>query len=249
MFVWRADRFGLSQLHQLRGRVGRGRRQGQVYLLTDPDHPLPEATRKRLSTLVALDRLGAGFAIAARDLDLRGAGDLLGEAQAGHIKLIGIELYQHLLGAALGRIKGEPVDDWTPALNLEVAGWLPGDYIPEPEVRIDLYVRIARASRLEAIDGLADEIEDRFGAPPQPVQDLLALARLRTLARAVGVAKIDAGPAAIALSFRDGLGPSEAIDGDDRLQWKGDRLVLAERSEPGPGRLELLMDLLGRIAG
>ena len=102
---WRADRFGLSQLHQLRGRVGRGRQRGWIYLLTDPGAK-PPATDRRLRTLEALDRVGAGFAISARDLDLRGAGDLLGDAQAGHLRLVGIELYRHLLDRALARCAG-----------------------------------------------------------------------------------------------------------------------------------------------
>jgi len=249
MLVWRADRFGLSQLHQLRGRVGRGRAQGQVHLLTDPVQLPSEATRRRLATLVALDRLGAGFAVAARDLDLRGAGDLLGEAQAGHVKLIGVDLYQHLLGQALRRARGEAVDDWTPVLNLEAAGWLPDDYVPEPEVRLDLYARVARAADPAAVDALADEVEDRFGAPPPPVLDLLALARLRALARLAGVEKVDAGPAAIALSFHGDRAAAAAglVDADGALRWKDERLVLAERSEPGPERLERVAGPLERL--
>ena len=137
MIVWRADRFGLSQLHQLRGRVGRGSRRGQVLLLTDPDDD-DRATRtlKRLRTLEAFDRLGAGFAISARDLDMRGAGDLLGETQAGHMKLIGVDLYQHLLEAALRAARGEAVERWTPELHLGVAGRLPDGWIPEAELRV-----------------------------------------------------------------------------------------------------------------
>jgi transcription-repair coupling factor (superfamily II helicase) len=251
MLVWRPDRFGLSQLHQLRGRVGRGRRQGQVYLLTDPEHPIPEATRKRLSTLIALDRLGAGFAIAARDLDLRGAGELLGDAQAGHVKLIGIELYQHLLGAALRRARGEPVSDWMPVLNLELAGWIPADYVPEPEVRIDLYARAARALDPGAVDALADEVEDRFGVPPVPVATLLALARLRALARLAGVERLDAGPAAVALTFHGSHAKAaqRMVKKANDLEWKGERLVHPVRSEAGEARIALVSALLERLIG
>ena len=110
MIVWRADRFGLAQLHQLRGRVGRGNRRGQVILLTGSDDKIGERTLKRLRTLATFDRLGAGFDISARDLDMRGAGDLLGDDQAGHMRLIGTELYQHLLGNALRQARGETVE-------------------------------------------------------------------------------------------------------------------------------------------
>jgi transcription-repair coupling factor (superfamily II helicase) len=114
MFVWRPDRFGLSQLHQLRGRVGRGRVQGIAYLLADPDDDMSDATRARLSTLEAFDRLGSGLAISARDLDLRGGGDLVGEDQAGHIKMIGAALYQRLLERAVRVARGEvAAAEWT----------------------------------------------------------------------------------------------------------------------------------------
>ena len=153
MIVWRADRFGLSQLHQLRGRVGRGGRRGQVLLLTDPDHPIADHTVKRLRTLEAFDRLGAGFAIAARDLDMRGAGDLVGDEQAGHIKLIGVDLYQFLMTAALRTARGETVERWTPDLNIGAAGTLPAEWIPDPEMRVGLYARLARIEDTAALDG------------------------------------------------------------------------------------------------
>ncbi|MDQ4061081.1 MAG: DEAD/DEAH box helicase, partial [Pseudomonadota bacterium] len=171
ILIWRADRFGLSQLHQLRGRVGRGRLRGVAYLLTDPAAKIGAATEKRLRTLEALDRLGAGFAISARDLDLRGAGDLLGEEQAGHVKLIGVGLYQHFLERALRVARGEaPGDDWSPELNLGLTGLIPEDYVPEAEVRINLYARLARLQRSGEIDAFGDEIEDRFGPMPEAVR-------------------------------------------------------------------------------
>jgi transcription-repair coupling factor (superfamily II helicase) len=133
MIIWRADRFGLAQLHQLRGRVGRGRARGYLMLVTEPDAEIAPATLKRLRTMEALDQLGAGFAISARDLDLRGAGELLGEEQAGHMKLIGLGLYQHLLGQALRVARGEIVEDWLPELHLGMSGRLPESWIPEEE--------------------------------------------------------------------------------------------------------------------
>ena len=203
MLVWRADRFGLAQLHQLRGRVGRGRVRGICYLMTDPEAKIGAATRKRLATLETMDRLGAGFAISARDLDARGAGDLFGEDQAGHVKLIGMGLYRHLLERALRAARGEPPpDEWSPELNLGAAGRIPADYVPEAEVRINLYARLAKLTDESDVDALGEEIEDRFGTAPEPVRELFALTRLKHLCRRAGIARLDAGPQAIAVSFR-----------------------------------------------
>jgi transcription-repair coupling factor (superfamily II helicase) len=205
MLVWRPDRFGLAQLHQLRGRVGRGRARGVAYLLTDPASPLAPATRKRLETLQSLDRLGAGFAISARDLDHRGAGDLFGEEQAGHVRLIGVPLYQHLLARALAAARGEAVaEEWSPEINLEGHGSIPADYIPEVDLRINLHERLARLADEDEVDEFEEEIRNRFGAPPAPVERLIARARIWHQCRAYGVARVDAGPQAVALTFREG---------------------------------------------
>lgn len=234
MVLYRADRFGLSQLHQLRGRVGRGSRRGQVLLLTEPDRPISPRTLKRLRTLEAFDRLGAGFAISAQDLDMRGAGDLLGEAQAGHMKLIGVDLYQHLLEAALRTARGEPVERWAPELHLGVQGCLPESWIPDEELRVGFYVRLARAADGGAIDALEAELEDRFGALPEAAATLLAVARVRAQALALEIARIDAGPAAIAFTPRAGFAGDTQRAG---LAAKGDRLLLAERIEDRAERL------------
>ncbi len=245
MLVWRADRFGLAQLHQLRGRVGRGRARGICYLLTEPGTDLPEATRKRLQTLEALDRLGAGFAVSARDLDLRGAGELLGEEQAGHVTLVGTGLYQHLLEGALRAARGEPVDDWSPELNLGTPGGIPEDYVPEPEVRLNLYARLSRAGATDEIEALADEIADRFGPIPEAMAGLFDVTRLRILCRRAGVARVDAGPAAIALSFRPeaGAGPELAGIGPD-LVWRGERLLCTRATADDVARRALAIELL-----
>ena len=135
--IFRSDRFGLAQLHQLRGRVGRGRAQGHAYLLTEPDKEIAAETRSRLSTLLAFDRLGSGIAISARDLDLRGAGDLVGEDQAGHMKLIGLSLYQRHLALAVDRARGKDRSIQKPSIDLEISGALPSEYVPEPVVRLN----------------------------------------------------------------------------------------------------------------
>jgi transcription-repair coupling factor (superfamily II helicase) len=239
MVVHRADRFGLSQLHQLRGRVGRGGRRGQVLLTTDGEAEIAPATLRRLRTLQAFDRLGAGFAIAARDLDLRGAGDLVGEEQAGHMKLIGVDLYQFLLTQALRLARGEPADHWTPELNLEAAGGLPETWIPEMEVRLALYGRLARLRGSAALDAFEAELEDRFGVLPAEAQALIEVSRLRDLARAAGIARVDAGPAAIALTPRvAGLAPVPEVS-----EHKG-RWIAAERIEDATERRARVVELL-----
>jgi transcription-repair coupling factor (superfamily II helicase) len=248
--VWRPDRFGLAQLHQLRGRVGRGRRRGTAYLLRDPDEEPSAATEKRLRTLETLDRLGAGFAISGRDLDLRGAGDLLGEEQAGHVKLIGLGLYQHLLERALKRARGEQVeDDWSPDLRLGLAGAFPVDYVPEEEVRLNLYARLSALMTEDGIAEFEDEIADRFGPPPRSVTRLFELARLKCRCRALGVARLDAGPQAIALTFRPDREGKEALanSSDNEWEWRGERLVYPHGSEDDDELLSLAAGLLDRI--
>ncbi|MDT0576125.1 TRCF domain-containing protein [Croceicoccus sp. F390] len=241
MVIWRADRFGLSQLHQLRGRVGRASRRGHVMLLTDPDASIAPRTMKRLRTLEAFDRLGAGFAISARDLDMRGAGDLLGDAQAGHMKLIGIDLYQFLLEAALRTTRGEQVERWTPELNLGVGGTLPESWVPNPELRVTLYARLARIDDAFDLDAFAEELEDRFGAMPEEARRLLALARVRVSAKAASIARIDAGPAAIALTpAKDFAGNAAATP----LVRKGDRLLLPVEIADPDERLEQVAQLV-----
>jgi transcription-repair coupling factor (superfamily II helicase) len=250
MLVWRADRFGLSQLHQLRGRVGRGRIRGTAYLLTEPGQALPKATEKRLRTLEALDRLGAGFAISARDLDQRGAGAILGEEQTGHVKLIGTELYQHMLKRAL---HGEPLDDdWTPDLNIGLTGMIPETYVNEPEIRIDLYARLARFDQSETTDDLEAEIEDRFGPMPEPVRHLLRLTELKQACRRAGIARIDAGPQAIALTFRPGASEELSLQqmietSDGALRWSGERLIFAVSEEEAEMRQKRISELLNRL--
>ncbi|KTT70214.1 TRCF domain-containing protein [Sphingomonas endophytica] len=245
MVIAHADRFGLSQLHQLRGRVGRGSRRGQVLLFTDPDHAIAPRTLKRLRTLEAFDRLGAGFAISARDLDMRGAGDLLGETQAGHMKLIGIDLYQQLLEGALRRARGEEVERWTPELQVGVEGRLPETWIPDEELRVTIYTRLARITDGDALDALEDELEDRFGAIPDEARTLLATARLRVDARAAGIAKVSAGPAALALEPHNGTAIDAAAFG---LEEKDRRFLLRERIDDPLARLERAGELVREMA-
>jgi transcription-repair coupling factor (superfamily II helicase) len=254
MVVLRADLFGLAELHQLRGRVGRGHVQAVCHLMTEPGKDFPDATAKRLGALQAFDRLGAGLAIAARDLDLRGAGDLIGEEQAGHVKLIGLGLYQELLATAVKQARGEAADKWTTEFQIEASASVPEEYIPDAELRINLYYRAARASEPADIDQLADEIADRFGPPPPPVQCLLALASARTLARSMRVVTIVAGPKAVALTFEPGIDPKRTYADNlarlgNVLQWSGERLVYRRSSESPEERLNLILELLEELRG
>lgn len=201
MVVWRPERFGLAQLHQLRGRVGRGRVQGVTYLLTDASQDLPEAVRARLSTLEAFDRLGSGLAISERDLDLRGGGDLVGEDQAGHLAMIGAALYQRLLARAVRVARGEDDDeDWSADVQVGVAGAIPTDYVPDAVTRIGLYARLARMNDLDEIDAFEEELEDRFGTLPSALSRLLTLTRLQRLAQTAGVRQVRAGPKGVSLT-------------------------------------------------
>ena len=252
MIVAGADLFGLSQLHQLRGRVGRSRLQGLCYLMTDGDTPPGEAAMRRLQSLVTFDRLGSGMALSARDLDLRGAGDLMGEEQAGHLRLIGLGLYQHLMSLAIREARGEVVEDWSPEIHIDRAGSLPTDYIPEPELRLNLYARLARVVEPQEAEAIAEELADRFGPPPEEVRDLLERVRLRALCRALGIARIDAGPKAIALDLRPSVAAADLVGRApprlrDRLTLKGRRLIYAQPSGTSHERLTLAANLLAGL--
>jgi transcription-repair coupling factor (superfamily II helicase) len=253
ILIWRPDRFGAAQLHQLRGRVGRGRRRGLAWLLTDPDEKLAPATEKRLRLLTEHSRLGAGFAISRRDMDMRGAGELLGEKQAGHVRLIGIELYRHLLARALDAARGETlppdrpieVNLGGPETNL---GSIPADYVSDPEIRLNLYARLARLRDSVAIDDFAAEIADRFGPLPPALRNLLDAARIREMARREGAVRVDAGPRGIAVAFDPSLaGHRGKIDGEIAgFRWKDERLV-SDRPGTDGGVMDALIELFDSL--
>jgi transcription-repair coupling factor (superfamily II helicase) len=175
---------------------------------------------------------------------MRGAGDLLGDTQAGHMKLIGVDLYQHLLGVALRQARGEDVDDWTPELNLGVSGMLPETWIPEPDVRLTLYVRLGRIADDVALDAFEEELVDRFGPMPDSAASLLAHVRLRLAARNARIGRVDAGPSAIALTPRRDFAGEAASHG---LVAKNDRLLLLE-AIPDDRRLDRTQALLEELA-
>lgn len=248
IFVWNADRFGLAQLHQLRGRVGRGKAQGVAYLLTSPENEISDDTRKRLETMVAHDRLGSGLAISLQDLDQRGGGDIMGEEQAGHLKVIGISLYQKLLERAVAAARKEAADTSADvAINLGVTSYIPMDYIPDRAVRLNMYSRLLRASRSAEIDAFEEEFADRFGELPQEVMALLRLTRLKISAAAFGIAKIDGGPRGIALSIRSKM-PAKTVKrllSQRNAIRREERIVFEVNIDDGFGRLEFLEKMMG----
>ncbi len=251
MVVAGAELFGLSQLHQIRGRVGRGRLQGLCYLMTE-DGEVGDAAMRRLRSLASFDKLGSGFALSGQDLDIRGAGDLVGEEQAGHLKLIGLGLYQHLMGLAIREAKGEVVEDWSPEIHIDRSGSLPADYIPGAELRLNLYARLSRVTDPHEAEAIAEEMADRFGPPPAEVESLLERTRLRALCRSLGVARVDAGPKGIALDLRPGRDLA-AFAGRvpaalrDRIELKGARLIYPLPSDTARERLSLATSLLASL--
>ena len=247
MIVWRADRFGVAQLHQLRGRVGRGRERAVCYLLHDPDTPLAPAAAQRLRTLGTFEDLGAGFLISLHDLDQRGAGDLAGDEQSGHVRLVGTGLYQEMLARAFRRARGQAVEEpFSPELELGLAVRLPEDYVPEPELRLELYARLARLTDPDAVEDLAAEIADRFGPLPDEATLLLEVAGLRAACRCLQVARLQAGEKAVAASFRDpGLADRHAAA--PGLRRSGERIVLDRASGSAAERLAAARELLDRL--
>ena len=244
MIVTHAERFGLAQLHQLRGRVGRGARRGTAYLLTEPGATLTPATEQRLATMQQLSALGAGVEISAADLNLRGAGDLFGERQAGHVRAVGTELYQHLLLQAVSLQRGDKPRHPPAELHVELTGRVPPDYVPDENLRIELLRRLFRLEDLASLRQFADELQDRFGPPPPEVDALLALENLRLLASQLRLLRIDAGPASCALTpiERGDVAKLAAALGGKRSKNK----VIIPLSHPDPVvRAEKLAELLG----
>ena len=209
LLVHRADMFGLAQLYQLRGRVGRGKLRGYAYLTWPDSHRLSAAAQKRLDVMQTLDNLGAGFTLASHDLDIRGAGNLLGEEQSGQIREVGIELYQQMLEEAVAEIRGGQgrdgavsERDWTPQINLGLPVLIPETYVADLPVRLGLYRRIGALASDAETDAMGAELADRFGPVPPEVENLLQVVAIKRLCREAGVEKLDAGPKGVVLSFR-----------------------------------------------
>ncbi|MDD9922860.1 MAG: transcription-repair coupling factor [Boseongicola sp.] len=210
MIVHRADMFGLAQLYQIRGRVGRSKTRAYAYLTTKPRAKLTPQAEKRLRVLGSLDSLGAGFTLASQDLDIRGAGNLLGEEQSGHIREVGYELYQSMLEEAIAKIKAGELeglsdadDQWAPQINLGVPVLIPEDYVPDLDVRLGLYRRLSSLSTKVELEGFAAELIDRFGKLPKEVNTLLLVVRIKAECKKAGIARLDTGPKGATIQFHN----------------------------------------------
>jgi transcription-repair coupling factor (superfamily II helicase) len=207
LIVHRADRFGLSQLYQLRGRVGRSKKRAYSLFTLPADRKITATAERRLQVLQSLDTLGAGFQLASHDLDIRGAGNLLGEEQSGHIKEVGFELYQQMLEEAVTGLKAgitAPAEDkWSPQITIGTPVMIPEDYVADLPVRLGLYRRLAELDQEREIDAFGAELIDRFGALPKEVGHLLQVVAIKLLCRQANVEKIEAGPKGAVISFRE----------------------------------------------
>jgi len=259
LIVHRADMFGLAQLYQLRGRVGRAKARAYAIFTVPASKPVTAQAERRLKVLQSLETLGAGFQLASHDLDIRGAGNLLGDEQSGHIKEVGYELYQEMLQEAIAHIKAgitDYVDDkWSPNITIGTPVLIPEDYVADLHVRLALYRRLADLQEDQEIDGFGAELTDRFGSSPPEVGHLLQLAKIKALARKANVEKVDAGPKGVVLGFRGNefADPSGLVKmiGQEGSQAKvrPDFKVVFLRDWPGPdARLKGTLAVLKKLA-
>jgi transcription-repair coupling factor (superfamily II helicase) len=262
IIVHRADMFGLAQLYQLRGRVGRAKLRAYGYLTVPGERLLTQDAQKRLEVMQTLDNLGAGFQLASYDLDIRGAGNLLGEEQSGHVREVGIELYQHMLEEAVraARESGADVtvaaaDEWSPQINLGMPVLIPETYVEDLAVRLGLYRRLAQLGEPAEIEGFAAELIDRFGKLPAEVKNLLEVVAIKRLCRQAGVDRIEAGPKGAVLGFRENkfARPEKLIAFITRHQesWKlrpDHKLVFRSAWDEPPQRVKGVQAVLGDLA-
>ena len=261
LVVHRSDMFGLAQLYQLRGRVGRSRVRAYALLTLPVNRLLTKTAERRLKVLQSLDNLGAGFQLASHDLDIRGAGNLLGEEQSGHIREVGYELYQHMLEEAIAELKGteELIDTgWSPQIMIGTPIMIPDDYVPDLDLRLSLYRRLGDLSALEEIDAFGAELIDRFGKLPQEVEHLLKVIYIKSLCRMANVEKLEAGPKGLVVHFRNSEFPNPPglvayIAGQgDNARLRPDQSVVFRRNLGEEGKrlngAAVLMTKLSEIA-
>jgi transcription-repair coupling factor (superfamily II helicase) len=259
IIIDRADRFGLAQLHQLRGRVGRSHHQAYAYLLTPPTDALSAQAKKRLEAIQMMEDLGSGFYLAMHDLEIRGAGEVLGDSQSGEMQQVGFQLYNDMLRASVAALKsgrepdlGEPLGVTT-EINLHVPALLPEKYCVDIHERLVLYKRLASAETIAEMEGIQEELVDRFGPTPDQGLALLACHRLRLLAKPLGVRKIDAGPERTMIQFvkHPPFDPGKLIllvQRDGRIRFAGpDRLRIDRAAPTLTDRIALVRDFLGRL--
>jgi len=264
MVVHRADMFGLSQLYQIRGRVGRSKTRAYAYLTTKPRQRLTPAAEKRLRVLGSLDTLGAGFTLASQDLDIRGAGNLLGEEQSGQMRDVGYELYQSMLEEAIAKIRSGELEglsdgdeQWAPQINLGVPVLIPDAYVPDLDVRLGLYRRLSSLTTKVELEGFAAELIDRFGKLPKEVNTLMLVVRIKAMCKRAGIAKLDAGPKGATLQFHNDKfaspqGLVEFIQGQNGLAKVKDNKIVVRRdwkkdSDKIKGAFAIARDLAERL--
>jgi transcription-repair coupling factor (superfamily II helicase) len=229
LVVHRADMFGLAQLYQLRGRVGRSKQRAYALFTVPPNRTLSVTADKRFKVLQSLDSLGAGFTLASHDLDIRGAGNLLGEEQSGHIREVGFELYQQMLEEAVVKLRTseqavEVEETWSPQINIGTSVLIPDTFVPDLQVRLGLYRRLADLNSQEDIDAFAAELHDRFGRPPPEVQHLMEIMGIKLMCRSANVSTFDAGPKGAVISFRgDRFANTEGL-----VKWIAEQGTLAK---------------------
>ncbi len=260
LVVHRADMFGLAQLYQIRGRIGRSKARAYAYLTVPNRKEITATAKKRLDVLQSLDTLGAGFTLASHDMDIRGAGNLLGEEQSGHVREVGIELYQSMLEEAVSSLRSgdmaiEASETWSPHINVGTAVLIPEHYVPDLNVRLSLYRRLADVETPEDIEGFAAELIDRFGPLPEEVDYLLQIVAIKRLCRTCQVDKVDAGPKGITLGFRPTGFPDipGLIDfvSHSRVATKlkpDGKLVYSKGGDTPEARLNATTQLLTRLA-
>jgi len=259
IIIHRADKFGLAQLHQLRGRVGRSHHQAYAYLLTPPEEALSALAKKRLEAIQLMEDLGSGFYLAMHDLEIRGAGEVLGEGQSGEMQQIGFQLYADMLKAAVDALKSGREPDLaeplgvTTEISLHVPALLPEGYCIDVHERLVLYKRLANCATAEELTAMHEELIDRFGLPPEPTQALLACHKLRLIAKPLGVTKIDSGPERTQVHFgrHPPFDPAKLItliQRDGRYRFAGPDRVRIERAAPTiEDRLVLVQEFLGKL--